>query len=432
MGNTHSTHNTHRMVGVTKSLKDLLGDRLIGKSGDVATDDLKGKTVGIYFSAHWCPPCRGFTPQLAEQYKKLKAKGKDFEIVFASSDRDEASFKEYFGEMPWLALPYEDRDLKNKLSKKFKVSGIPSLVIVDDSGETITTDGRSAVMEDTEGDEFPWKPKSFAESLGESFVGKDGKSVGLEALKGKYLGLYFSAHWCPPCRGFTPKLVETYNKLQAEGKEFEVVFVSSDRDQASFDEYYASMPWLAIPHGDDRKKHLSKLFEVEGIPTLVIIGPDGKTITTEGTSAVGADAAGAEFPWKPKPVEDLNANPGHLNDEPCLCLLMDGSEDDSKQAAWTTALNEIACEHIGAAEASGAAQSVYFYTAKAKGGVVDQVRKLTELGSPKAEPAMILLDIPDDGGFYVSDASEFSAESVRAFLKAYSDKSLERKQLKRG
>ena len=50
-----------------------------------------------------------------------------------------AGLKEYFGEMPWLALPYEDRDLRNKLSKKFKVSGIPSLVIVNASGETITT-----------------------------------------------------------------------------------------------------------------------------------------------------------------------------------------------------------------------------------------------------------------------------------------------------
>merc|ERR1712137_1023358 len=244
--------HTAQMVGVTKNLGDLLGTKLLGKNGDVSIDELKGKTVGIYFSAHWCPPCRGFTPQLAEEYKKV-ANGKPFEIVFASSDKDEAAFNDYYNEMPWLALPYADREIKNKLSKKFKVSGIPTLVIVDEHGELITTDGRSAIMEDTEGAQFPWKPKSFAESLGDSFLAKDGKTVGLEALKGKTVGIYFSAHWCPPCRGFTPKLVETYNKLKGEGKEFEVVFVSSDRDQSSFDEYYGSMPWLAVPHGDERK-----------------------------------------------------------------------------------------------------------------------------------------------------------------------------------
>ena len=36
--------------------------------------------------------------------------------------------------MPWKALPYEDRDQKQKLSKKFKVSGIPTLVILDQNG----------------------------------------------------------------------------------------------------------------------------------------------------------------------------------------------------------------------------------------------------------------------------------------------------------
>ena len=35
-----------------------------------------------------------------------------------------------------------------------------------------------------------------------------GKEVSKEVLAGKTIGLYFSAHWCPPCRGFTPKLVE--------------------------------------------------------------------------------------------------------------------------------------------------------------------------------------------------------------------------------
>ena len=58
----------------------------------------------------------------------LKADGKDFEVVFVSSDRDDASFLEYYGEMPWLALPLRDRARAAALSDKFKVSGIPTLV----------------------------------------------------------------------------------------------------------------------------------------------------------------------------------------------------------------------------------------------------------------------------------------------------------------
>jgi hypothetical protein len=38
-------------------------------------------------------------------------------VVFVSSDRDSDAFKSYYGEMPWLALPYEDRDAKAALSQ---------------------------------------------------------------------------------------------------------------------------------------------------------------------------------------------------------------------------------------------------------------------------------------------------------------------------
>ena len=67
----------------------------------VEIDEVKAsaKYIGLYFSAHWCPPCRGFTPSLVDAYKKdLKAKG--LEIIFVSSDRDQKSFMEYYGEMP--------------------------------------------------------------------------------------------------------------------------------------------------------------------------------------------------------------------------------------------------------------------------------------------------------------------------------------------
>ena len=168
-------------------MEALFGEKLVGPGGETSTAAaLGGKThVGIYFSvrkpffvapselapcllrcgacsaapppiqrfkacprvaqAHWCPPCRGFTPKLAEWYK-AHAEKLGMEIVFASSDRDEGAFTEYFGEMPWLALPYSERDIKAKLSKKYKVNGIPSFVIVDAvTGELCTTNGRDGV-----------------------------------------------------------------------------------------------------------------------------------------------------------------------------------------------------------------------------------------------------------------------------------------------
>lgn len=42
-------------------------------------------------------------------------------------------------------------------------------------------------------------------------------------------------HRCPPCRAFTPKLANTYSKLKKDGKPWEVVFVSMDRNPAQFE-----------------------------------------------------------------------------------------------------------------------------------------------------------------------------------------------------
>merc|ERR1719355_95571 len=112
-------------------MEQLFGSTLLTKEGEKPTAEvLRGKRVALYFSAHWCPPCRGFTPQLAKAYTdNLQAKG--MEIVFVSSDKSQGEFDEYFKTMPWLGLPFDERSLKNSLSKKYKVQGIPTLVIID-------------------------------------------------------------------------------------------------------------------------------------------------------------------------------------------------------------------------------------------------------------------------------------------------------------
>lgn len=85
-------------------------------------DDLRTlDIVGIYFSAHWCPPCLKLTPKLAQLYKDIAATGKKFVIVFVSSDKDYESFLRHFRQMPWVALDYKEKDLQNMLGEAFRV-----------------------------------------------------------------------------------------------------------------------------------------------------------------------------------------------------------------------------------------------------------------------------------------------------------------------
>ncbi len=116
-----------------------------------------------------CPPCRGFTPVLIEFYK-AHAEEKNFEIIFLSSDSDQESFDEYYKDMPWLTLDYNEQDKKEELSTKFEVNGIPTFILLDgDSGEVVCKDARSQVQKkDKKGEDFPWKSSDEKESKKES------------------------------------------------------------------------------------------------------------------------------------------------------------------------------------------------------------------------------------------------------------------------
>jgi len=113
--------------------------------------------VFFYFSASWCPPCRGFTPQLVEFYTKYHVE-KKFDVVLVSWDEAKDDFSDYYAKMPWYALPFEDREGMNHLTKGFQVQSIPTLIGVEaDSGKIITTQARNMVVKDPEGKGFPWR-----------------------------------------------------------------------------------------------------------------------------------------------------------------------------------------------------------------------------------------------------------------------------------
>ena len=96
---------------------------------------------------------------------------------------------------------------------------------------------------------------------GESkLINNAGKEAPVKSLAGQVVALYCSASWCGPCRQFTPQLVMFYVKMKQAKHPFEVVFVSCDRDPASFNKYREHMPWWAMDyHSDSREEALGKL-----------------------------------------------------------------------------------------------------------------------------------------------------------------------------
>mmetsp|Transcript_25572 Transcript_25572/g.76190 ORF Transcript_25572/g.76190 Transcript_25572/m.76190 type:complete len:335 (+) Transcript_25572:98-1102(+) len=327
--------------------------------------------------------------------------------------------------------------------------------------------------------------EKFVELLGEKLQGKDGEISTRDALSGKEaVMLYFSAHWCPPCRGFTPKFAEWYSKdLKAKGSE--VIFVSSDRDEDSFKDYYKDMPWLALDYSQRKEKEvLSNHFGVEGIPSLVILDKDGSVINKEGRNAISGDPTGADFPWHPKPVGTVAQDVSIVNELPTVVAFCEGDAEACRAAE--AAMTPLGLRFKEAARASGEEPEFAFLVATESGGVATRLRSMMGLPLPppakhehplensargswvcdgcsqskepederfrcsegcdfdfcaechakagavaaEAKPAkLMLLDIPDEGGFYEGPEGPVTAEAVEKLLAEYKAKALARKQL---
>jgi peroxiredoxin len=106
-----------------------------------------------------------------------------------------------------------------------------------------------------------------------TLASKGGKDVSLSQFQGQVVMINFWASWCGPCRQEMPLLESIYKKYNKLG--FTMIGVNVEPDSKAADEWLKETP-VSFPILYDRDSKVSKLYDVAGMPSTVIIDRTGK------------------------------------------------------------------------------------------------------------------------------------------------------------
>lgn len=109
----------------------------------------------------------------------------------------------------------------------------------------------------------------------------NGKPVSFSDFKGKYVLVDFWASWCGPCRAENPNVLKAYNTYK--DKNFTVVGISLDDKGDNWKKAIKDdgMPWTQLSDLKGWKNEVSTYYGIMGIPSTLLIDPQGKIIAKD-------------------------------------------------------------------------------------------------------------------------------------------------------
>ena len=104
-----------------------------------------------------------------------------------------------------------------------------------------------------------------------------GEEIKLDDFEGKLVLLDFWASWCKPCQKEAENLKKLYDKYHQDDR-FVILGLSVDKDISAAKEFVEqkNLKWHQGYIGIESQ--LPKKYRIAGIPTLFLIGPDGKIL----------------------------------------------------------------------------------------------------------------------------------------------------------
>ena len=124
------------------------------------------------------------------------------------------------------------------------------------------------------------------------FTDAVGATHALDAFRGRYVLLNMWATWCAPCVNELPSLA----RLAEFAPGLKVLAIDTDHEKVDAAGFLKSHHAGALPVYVDSERMMLRSFVVPGLPTTILIGPDGKVVArAEGPADWGSEEAVAYF-----------------------------------------------------------------------------------------------------------------------------------------
>ncbi|KAI4883010.1 hypothetical protein NFI96_020592, partial [Prochilodus magdalenae] len=155
-------------------------------------------------------------------------------------------------------------------------------------------------------------------------------------LQNRILMLFFGSGDCERCQDFAPTLKDFFKKLTDEfyverSAQLVLLYISLDTSEDQQEKFLKELPkrCLFLPYEDPYRKELGVMFEVEDLPTVVVLRPDCSVLSTNAVKEICSLGPDCFRNWQ-EGAELIDRN-----------FMMNEEYDESKMRSMTDPIRRI-------------------------------------------------------------------------------------------